>query len=146
MIEEIIKIGMDKIVELEEFSLVVEISMDKIEVDLGMNKITGMIIGEEKIEAMWEHIKILEERIIEEDKEEMIGMKMITQKEVGVGLEKDHIQTIIAEVETEIVVIVDQGQDQEQVEIETALGIINVWKMITSQRIAPTTKEERERE
>ena len=36
-------------------------------------------------------------------------------KEKEVGLEKDHIQTIIAEGETGVVVIVDQGQDQEQV-------------------------------
>ena len=41
MIEEIIKIGIDQIAEIEEFS------MDKLEVDLGMNKITGMIIGKE---------------------------------------------------------------------------------------------------
>ena len=45
-------------------------------------------------------------------------MKIITEKEVGVGLEKDHIQTIIAEGETGVVAIVDQGQDQEQVQIE----------------------------
>ena len=30
----------------------VEYSMDKTEVDLGMNKITGMIIGEETVEVM----------------------------------------------------------------------------------------------
>ena len=51
MIEEIIKIGMDQIVEMEEFSLVVEFSMDKMEVDLGKNKITGMIIGKETLEV-----------------------------------------------------------------------------------------------
>ena len=42
MTEEIIKIGMDQIVEIEEFNLV-----DKVEVDQGMNRIIGMIIGEE---------------------------------------------------------------------------------------------------
>ena len=47
MISEVIKIDIDQIVEIEEFNLVVELSMDKIEVDQGMNKITGMIIGEE---------------------------------------------------------------------------------------------------
>ena len=36
MIEEIIKIGIDQIVEIGEFNLV-----DKIEVDQGMNKIMG---------------------------------------------------------------------------------------------------------
>ena len=42
MIKEIIKIGIDQIAEIEEISLMVEFSMDKIEVYLGMNKITGM--------------------------------------------------------------------------------------------------------
>ena len=53
----------------------------------------------------------MEDRIIEEDIEENIGMKIITEKEVEVGLEKD-IWTIIAEGETGVAVIVDQGQDQ----------------------------------
>ena len=48
------------------------------------------------------------------------------------GLEKDHIQTIIADGETGEVVIVDQGQDQEQVQTEIELGVINVGNMITS--------------
>ena len=39
-------------------------------------------------------------------------MKIITEKDIGVGLEKDHIQKIV-EGETGVVVIVDQGQDQE---------------------------------
>ena len=60
MIEEIIKIVTDQIVEIEKFSV------DKIEVDLSMNRITGMIIGEEILEVTWENIKILEGRIIEE--------------------------------------------------------------------------------
>ena len=46
MINGIIKIGIDHIAEIEE------ISIDKIEVGLGMNKITGMIIGEEILEVM----------------------------------------------------------------------------------------------
>ena len=50
-IEEIIKIGIDQIAEIEEFSLVVEFSMDKMEVDLGMHKVTGIIIGEETLEV-----------------------------------------------------------------------------------------------
>ena len=37
---------------IEEFNLVAELSMGKIEVDQGMNKITGMIIGEEILEVM----------------------------------------------------------------------------------------------
>ena len=63
--------------------------MDKIaELGQGMNKAIGMTLGEEILEAMWECIKIriLEDRIIEVDIEEIIGMKIM--KEVGVGLEK----------------------------------------------------------
>ena len=52
IISEVIKIGIDQITEIEEFNLVVEISMDKVEVDQGMNKITGMNIGEEILEVM----------------------------------------------------------------------------------------------
>ena len=39
IIEEITKIGLDQILEIEEFSLVVEFSMDKIEADLGTTKL-----------------------------------------------------------------------------------------------------------
>ena len=45
MISEVITIGIDQIAEIEE------ISIDKIEVDIGMNIITGMIIGEEILEV-----------------------------------------------------------------------------------------------
>ena len=105
MISQVIRIGIDQIAEVEE------ISIDKIEVDLGMNKITGMIIGEGILEVMWEHIKILEDRIVEEDIEEIIEMKIITEKEVGVGVEKDHFQgiiVIIIEEMTEAQAIADQ--------------------------------------
>ena len=112
MIVEVMKLGSDQIVEIEKFNFVIEFKMDKIEVDLGINKITGIIIGEEIVEVTCEHIKILEDRIIEEDIEEIIGMKLITEKEVEVDLEKDHIRTII-EGETGVVVIVDQCQDRE---------------------------------
>ena len=47
MIKEIIGMNVDQIIEMEEFNLMVEFIMDEIEVDLDMNKITGMIIGEE---------------------------------------------------------------------------------------------------
>ena len=139
MIEETIKTGTDQIVEIEEFRLV-----NKIEVDLDMNIIIEMIIGEEILEVTWECIKILEDRLVEEDIEEIIRMKIITVKEVGIGLEKDYIWTIIAEGETRVVVIVDQGQDQEQVQIEVKLGLINIRNMIILQRNAlPPKKTER---
>ena len=66
-------------------------------------------------------------------------MKIIREKAVEVGLEKD-IQTTI-EGETGVVVIVDQGQDQEQVQIEIELGVINVGNRIISWRIAPPAKK-----
>ena len=51
MISEVIKIGINQIAEIEE------ISIDKIVVGLGMNKITKMIIEEEILEVMGECIK-----------------------------------------------------------------------------------------
>ena len=48
MIKEIIKRGIDQMVEIEESNLMVEFRMYKtIEVDQGMNKTTGMTVGEE---------------------------------------------------------------------------------------------------
>ena len=51
MISEVNKIGIIQKVEIEEFNLMVEFSMGKIEVDLGTNKITGMILGEDTLEV-----------------------------------------------------------------------------------------------
>ena len=78
MIKEIIKIGINHTIKIEEFSIG--------KIDLGMNKITGMIIGEETLEVTGECIKILEERIIEEEIEGIIGVRIITEKEIGIGL------------------------------------------------------------
>ena len=47
MIGQIIKIGIDQIVEIGEFNLV-----NKVKVDQGMNTITGMITGGEILEVM----------------------------------------------------------------------------------------------
>ena len=59
MIKETIRICTAQIVEIKEYSLVVEISMDKIiEVDQGMNRIIGETMGEEILEGMEEHITI----------------------------------------------------------------------------------------
>ena len=139
MIEKIIRISIAEIVEIGEFNLVVEINMDRIiEVDQGMDKVIGIVLGEEILEVMQEHIKvqILGDRTIEEDIEEMIGMRIMTEKEIGVGLEKDHIQTTV-EGETRVVVIVYQGQDQGWVQI----GIGNI---VHFSKDFPTTREERE--
>ena len=86
MIEEITKIGIDQIVRKGGFNLT-----DKAEVDQGMNK----IIGEEISEATWDHIKISEDRIVEKNIEVVIAMKITVEIEVGVGLEKDHLQEIL---------------------------------------------------
>ena len=64
--------------------------MDKVEVDWGMNR----IIGEEILGITWECTKILTDRI-EEDIEVIIGMKIITEKEIVVGMEKDTFQGIL---------------------------------------------------
>ena len=135
IIEEGIKIGTDQIAEMEDFR------MDKIEVDLGMKRITGMIIGEEILGVTWELRKIYEDRIVEKDIEEMIGMKIITEKVVGVGPKKD-IQAMIEGV-TGLVVIVDHGQDQEWVQTEIELGVISVENMIISWKDCPTSEEEK---
>ena len=65
--------------------------MDKVEVDQGINK----IIGEEILTVTEEHTKILEYRRVEENIEIIIRMKFIAEKEVGVGLGKDHFQGIL---------------------------------------------------
>ena len=71
-------------------------------------------------------------------------MKIIAEKEVEVGLGKDHFQGIlIIEGTTEAQAIVYQGLDQEQVEIELELGVIGVENMILT-KDCPTSKEERE--
>ena len=46
-----------------------------------MNKVIGMTLREEILEAMSEHMKIiiLEDRIIEVDIEEIIGMKIMKE-------------------------------------------------------------------
>ena len=73
------------------------------------------------------------------DIKEIIRMKIITEKELEVGLENDIWTTI--EGETGVLVILDQGQDQEQVQIEIELGVINVGNMIILWRIALPPRE-----
>ena len=51
------------------------------------------------LEAMSDHINILGDRIVEENIEVIIGMKIIAKKEAEVGLEKDHFQGIIIIIE-----------------------------------------------
>ena len=115
--------------------------MDKItEVVQGMWKAIEMTLGENISEVMQEHIRIriLEDRIIEVDTEEIIGMKFFI--ELGVGLGKGHIQ-VISEGMTGIVVRVGQGQDQEWVLIETELGVVSVGNMVILWKIVGQPKK-----
>ena len=73
MTEEIIRIDTDQIAEAGEFNLV-----DRVEVDQGMNK----FIGEEILELTWECTKVLEDRVVEENIEVIIGMKIIAEREI----------------------------------------------------------------
>ena len=53
IIREIIRVGLDQIVEIGEFHLVVGYSVDKIiETGQGMNRIIGMTLGEEILEEI----------------------------------------------------------------------------------------------
>ena len=77
--------------------------------------------------------QILEDRIVEDNTEEIIGKKIMVAKEVGVGLEKGHFRGIIIIAGmTGTQAIVDQDQDQEQVQIEIELVVISVGNMTIS--------------
>ena len=90
MTRETIRIGLDQIAKIGEFHFVVGYSVEKtIETDQGMNRIIGMTLREEILEEILEQNKITEDRIMEEDIEKIIGVRIMT--EVGVGLEKDKI-------------------------------------------------------
>ena len=53
MVKGLIKIDIDQIVEIEEYCLVVEYSMDRIiEIALGIIRTIGMILGEEILEGI----------------------------------------------------------------------------------------------
>ena len=60
----------------------------------------------------------MEDRIVEKNIEQIIGMKIIVEKELGVGLQKDYFQGILAiEGMTEAQAIVDLGEDGKQVQM-----------------------------
>ena len=87
MIIKIIKIDTGQIVETGE-------SIDKIKVDQGVNK----IIEGEVLEITQEHIKILEDKIVEENTEVIIEMKLITEIGIGTDLERDYfLETLVTE-------------------------------------------------
>ena len=72
MTQGIITISIDQIVGIGEFNL-----RDKAQVDPGISK----IIGRGNLEAVQDHIKILEDRITGENIEETAGMKATVERE-----------------------------------------------------------------
>ena len=89
-----------------------------------MNRIIGVTLGgmfpllEKTSEVMWEHIRIriLEDRFIEVDIEEIIGMRIMT--EVGEGLGKGNIKVILDRTTEVAVIFWDQDQEQVLIGIE----------------------------
>ena len=133
MTEELMKVGIDQIAETEEFSL-----MDKVQVDQYMNR----TIGEEILDITQEHTKIMGDKIVRENTEVIIGMKITAEKEGRVGLGRDHFQGIlIINRMIEAQVIADQDLDQKQVQTGIESGVISVENMTILQNIAPHQKK-----
>ena len=87
----------------------------------------------------------MENRIVEENIEVIIGMKITAENQVGVGLEKDHFQGILiikGMIETQV--IVDQGQDQEGVQVEISIRCYKCREYDHFTKDCSTSKEERE--
>ena len=103
--------------------MVIEDSIDKIEVDLDMNKITEEEMLEETAGA-------LTDRIVGENIETITEMTGMT--EVGTGLDKGHFPEAIKTIGIGVHTIVGLGQDQEQVQIETEYNVISVGNMTIS--------------
>ena len=90
MVRVIIKIDVDKVVEIEELCLEVEVSTDRI-IEKGHNMLTSIEMILE--ETILEECKIIEVRIFEVDIE--IIIQMTTLEEVEVGLGKNAIKVIL---------------------------------------------------
>ena len=109
IISEVIRTDIDQIVETGD-------SIGKTEADPGIHK----IIGEEILEVMQGHIKILKEKTVEDSIEIITEMKVMAEVEIGIGLEKSHFLETLVVIETiGVQATVGPGQDQGQVQIET---------------------------
>ena len=75
---------------------------------------------------------------------QIIEMKIITEKEVGVDLEKDHFQGILVIEEMTEAQTVDQDQDQEQVLIIDRIRCYKCREYYHFAKDFPKSKEERE--
>ena len=107
MIREVIRIDIDWTVKTGD-------SIDRIEVDLGTNKIT-----EEILEVTQGCIKTLRDKTVEESIEIITETKVMAEVQIGTGLEKGHfLETLIAIETIGGQAIVGPGQDQDQVQIE----------------------------
>ena len=101
IVSKVIRIDIGQIVKTGD-------SIDKIEVGLGMNKIIGEVILEVTQ-------GILTDKIAEESIEIITEMKVMTEAEMGTGLEKGHFSETLVVIEIGVKAIVGPGQDQEQV-------------------------------
>ena len=105
MFNKVIKIDIGQILETGD-------SIDKIEVDLGMNK----IIEEEILEIMQGSIKIMKGKTVEESTQIITEIKVIADIEIGTGLEKGHfLETLVMIEAIGVQAIVGPDQDQGQV-------------------------------
>ena len=89
MISEVIRIDIGQMVETGD-------SIDKMEVDPGMNK----IIEDEILEVIQGHIKISKDKRVEESIEIITEMKVMAEVEIGTGLEKGHFPKTLVVIET----------------------------------------------
>ena len=126
----IIKTDIGQIVEIAEYHSVIEYKMDRI------TETTIEVLSEEQIlEEMCDQIRIIEVKIIEVDREEIIEMIITKEEEVGLGIE--NIQIIP---EGMIEIMVDPDQVRKLVPIEIKLDGINVGNMIILLRIVQLQK------
>ena len=125
--------------EIGEHCSVLEYNMDRItETDQGIIRTIEVIFEKEILEGICGQIRMIEVKIIEVDTEKIIGM--IIMKEVGLGLGIDGT-LIILEGMIEVIVCLDQVQEQVAKEIE--VDAINVGNMIILLRMVQLQKWKR---
>ena len=104
--KELIRIGIG---QTTDQTVGIEDSTGKTEVDTDLSKVIEEIISE-----------IIPEDTVDKIAEESIGIiviEVIAMTEVGISLEKDHFQEIMAVTELGVQAVVDQDQDPELVPI-----------------------------
>ena len=81
--------------------------IDRIEVGLDMNKVIGEVISE----VTW---GILTDKIAEESIEMITKMKVMTEAEMGIDLDRCHFPETLVTMEIRVQAMAGPGQDQEQ--------------------------------